>query len=119
MSDKPTPKPQSGRKVTLSSGQGGTHLNPAQGGKVKMTSPQIKKMGFPAKGKGCELQAADRRDEAKFNRNATKNWNKTRPHIEANKAANEPMKVPDPVTPSTVKPPECAASYNGHRVAGR
>lgn len=113
---KPTPDASSGHKVTHSSGLGGTHLNPAQGGKVKKTSPQITYPKIPAKGPGCELQAADRRDEAKFNRGATTNWNKTRPHIEANKKANDPMKVPDPSVPSTVKPADCAKSYKGHPI---
>jgi hypothetical protein len=121
MSDKPTADPQSGkaggpkRKLMKAA-----HEKPNYGGKIKETSPGILKKPIPAEGKECAYVKSHTRQENKFNRRgATRVWNKVRPHIPANVAGHDPKDPGEYTYPTSVKPPECAASYNGHKVAGR
>jgi hypothetical protein len=121
MSDKPTSDPKSGTKSVppIPKRIAGAHEKAGYGGRVKMTSPGILKIRQPGKGKEFGLDKARKRAERKFNRGATKVWNKTRPHIPVDTSKNEPMSVPDPETPSSVKPAECKSRYGRHKVVGR
>lgn len=110
MSDTPTPKPKKG----LSMMQLRAPHEKDQKMRVKETGPGIIRMQTPKEGKECGYIKAHTRQENKFNkRGATVVWNKKRPHKPANVAAHRNPKVPDPVTPSKVQPPECKKKYGG------
>lgn len=114
MSDKPTKGPKPGKTVTHPEAK---HEKAGYGGGIRETSPGIIVKPVPKEGKECAYAKVHTRQENKFNRRgAVRVWNKVRPHIPADVAGHNEKTPGDQPYPKKVQSPECAPSYDGHKI---